>query len=75
MEIAGPLSRLSQRERQVLDLVVSGKSSGQIAQQLAISPKSVDTYRGRLMSKIGVNNLPGLMSFALDHGLMQEGVP
>jgi DNA-binding NarL/FixJ family response regulator len=74
MEIAGPLGRLSRRERQVLDMVVTGQNSSQIAQQLAISPKSVDTYRGRMMHKIGVNNLPSLLRFAAEHGLMQERV-
>ena len=66
-----PLQRLSQRERQVFDLVIEGKTSTQIAQQLAISPKSVDTYRGRLMSKFGVSNVPGLLHFAQENGLTQ----
>lgn len=64
----GPLQLLSQRERQVFDLVLEGKTSVQIAQQLAISSKSVDTYRGRLMSKIGVTNLPALLKFAVENG-------
>ncbi len=67
MDIA--LGRLSSRERQVLDMVVSGMTSQEIARQLAISPKSVDTYRGRLMSKIGVSNVLALMDFALENGL------
>lgn len=65
----GPLQLLSQRERQVFDLVLEGKTSVQIAQQLAISSKSVDTYRGRLMFKIGVTSLPGLLAFAVENGL------
>lgn len=65
----GPLQLLSQRERQVFDLVLEGKTSVQIAQQLAISSKSVDTYRGRLMSKIGVTSLPALLKFAAENGL------
>lgn len=63
------LARLSKRERQVLDMTISGLTSNQIAQQLAISPKSVDTYRGRLMAKIGVRNASSLLSFAAEHGL------
>jgi len=70
-----PLQRLSQRERQVLDLVIEGKTSTQIAQQLAISPKSVDTYRGRLMSKVGVSNMSGLLHFAEESGLTQGLIP
>ncbi len=71
----GPLQRLSQRERQVFDLVMEGKTSVQIAQQLAISSKSVDTYRGRLMSKIGVTSLPGLLAFAAENGLAPRPIP
>lgn len=63
-----PLQRLSRRERQVLDLVLEGKTSNEIALDLAISPKSVGTYRGRLMSKFGVSNLPGLLHFATENG-------
>lgn len=68
------LSRLSWRERQVLDMVVSGMTSKEIARQLAISPKSVDTYRSRLMSKIGVSNVLALMDFALENGLTRDSV-
>ncbi len=68
----GPLKRLSRRERQVFDLVLEGKTSNQIALQLAISPKSVETYRGRLMVKCGVRNMPGLLHFAAEHGLMAQ---
>lgn len=63
------LPRLSTRERQVLDMTVNGLTSNQIAQQLAISPKSVGTYRGRLMAKIGVRNISALRNFAVEHGL------
>ena len=64
-----PLESLSRRERQVLNLVVDGMSSSEIAQQLAISPKSVDTYRSRLMKKLGVTDLPSLVKFAIHHDL------
>ncbi len=64
------LARLSSRERQVLHMVVSGLNSREIAQQLAISPKSVGTYRGRLMAKIGVTDTPALINFAAENGLM-----
>lgn len=56
-----PLESLSRRERQVLNLVVNGMSSSEIAQQLSIPPKSVDTYRSRLMKKLGVTDLPSLL--------------
>ena len=64
-----PLESLSRRERQVLNLVVDGKPSSEIAQYLTISPKSVDTYRSRLMKKLGVTDLPSLVKFAIQHDL------
>lgn len=69
MPQASPLERLSERERQVLQLVVEGKSSAEIAAIVHLSPKSVDTYRGRLMKKLGVSDIPALVKFALQHGL------
>lgn len=65
-----PLDRLSLREREVLQLVVEGKSSAQIASVLALSTKSVETYRSRLMAKLGVTDLPGLVKFAIQYGLI-----
>jgi DNA-binding NarL/FixJ family response regulator len=64
-----PLSRLSRRERQVLQLVVEGQSSAEIAETLSLSPKTVETYRSRLMGKLGISDLPGLVKFAIQHGL------
>jgi DNA-binding NarL/FixJ family response regulator len=69
----GPLDSLSKRERQVLQLVVEGRSSAQIAERLHLSPKSIDTYRSRLMHKLGVADLPALVKFALQHGLTPPG--
>jgi len=66
----GPLETLSQREREILKLVADGTTSREIAERLSISPKTVDTYRSRLMSKIGVKNLAGLVKFAIRHGLI-----
>ncbi|MGP1678869.1 MAG: response regulator transcription factor, partial [Burkholderiales bacterium] len=64
-----PVDSLSTRERQVLQLVVEGRRSSEIAHMIHLSPKSVDTYRSRLMSKLGVRDLPSLVKFALEHGL------
>jgi two-component system, NarL family, response regulator NreC len=65
-----PLAHLSARERQVLQLVASGLSSKAIGQRLALSPKSVDTYRSRIMAKIGVRDAIGLVKFAILHGVV-----
>jgi len=65
----GPLDSLSTRERQVLQLVVEGKSSADIGRTVHLSPKTVDTYRSRLMKKLGVSDVPSLVKFALEHGI------
>lgn len=64
-----PLERLSAREREILQLVVEGKSSAEIGALLALSPKTVETYRSRLMNKLGIRDLPSLVKFAVQHGL------
>ena len=64
-----PVDSLSTRERQVLQLVVEGRTSNEIARMIHLSPKSVETYRSRLMLKLGVRDLPSLVKFALEHGL------
>ena len=64
-----PIDRLSRRERQVLGLVVEGKTSAAIAELLGLSPKSVETYRSRLMQKLGVGTIPDLVKFAIEHGI------
>lgn len=68
----GALARLSGRELQVLHLMVEGCTSAEIGARLALSPKSVDTYRSRLMAKLGIETLPALVKFALRHGLTGE---
>lgn len=64
-----PLEGLSSREREILQLVVEGKSSSEIAEVLLISPKTVETYRSRIMEKLEIRDLPGLVKFAIKHGL------
>jgi DNA-binding NarL/FixJ family response regulator len=65
-----PLNTLSPREREVLQLVTEGRSSIQVAGMLNLSPKSVETYRSRLMQKIGVHDISGLVRFSIQHGLI-----
>lgn len=68
-EAPDPLARLSPREREVLQLVVEGRSSAEIAEVLHLSPKTVETYRGNLMKKLELQNIPELVKFAIRHGL------
>ncbi|PKO89816.1 MAG: DNA-binding response regulator [Betaproteobacteria bacterium HGW-Betaproteobacteria-12] len=67
--VDSPLDSLSQREREILQMLVEGRSGIEIARLLHVSPKTVDTYRSRMMQKLGIGDLPGLVKFALQHGL------
>ena len=65
-----PLERLSCRERQVLPLVADGYTSIEIGRRLSISPKSVETYRARMMVKLRIRDLAGLIKFAIQQGVI-----
>lgn len=64
------LECLSPREREIIQLVVEGKTSLEIANIIFLSPKTVETYRSRLMQKLGIKNLPDLIKFAIQKGLI-----
>ncbi|MEN3353362.1 MAG: hypothetical protein V7640_1520 [Betaproteobacteria bacterium] len=64
-----PLERLSSRERQVLQLLAEGHSVAEIAATLSLSPKTVETYRARMMEKLGIHELAGLVRFAIQQGV------
>lgn len=65
-----PLDSLSLRERDVLQLVVEGNTNVAIAQKLSLSPKTVETYRARIMRKLKVRDTVELVKFAMRHGLI-----
>jgi DNA-binding NarL/FixJ family response regulator len=65
-----PMERLSAREREVLHRIVAGSSSADIAAHLSLSRKTIDTYRGRLMVKLGVGNRSALIRLAIEHEMM-----
>lgn len=67
---ATALASLSARELQVVELVVRGQTSAAIAQTLHLSPKTVESYRSRLMTKLGVTDLPALVRLAIRAGLI-----
>ena len=69
LSLKSPLDNLSRREREVLQHVVEGKTSLEISHLIGISPKSVETYRSRLMLKLGISTIPHLVKYALQHGL------
>jgi DNA-binding NarL/FixJ family response regulator len=64
-----PLEGLSARERDVLRRIVSGATSAGIAKCLSLSPKTIETYRSRMMAKLGVDNRAALIRLALEYEL------
>ncbi|MBX3602139.1 MAG: response regulator transcription factor [Rubrivivax sp.] len=64
------LDSLSVRERQIVEMVVRGRSSSEIGTLLHLSPKTVDSYRSRLMAKLGTADVPALVRWALRVGLV-----
>lgn len=66
---------LSPRERQILLMVARGASSSAIGEALHLSPKTVDTYRSRLMAKLGLGDIAALVRWAIREGLIDVDEP
>lgn len=64
-----PEHKLTQREREILQLIAEGYTSPQIAQRFDISPRTVDTHRNNIMQKLNIHNLAGLVKYAIRTGL------
>jgi DNA-binding NarL/FixJ family response regulator len=64
------LERLSARERQVLELTAGGGSAGQIAAAMGVSSSTIEIYRNRIMVKLDIYDLPGLVRFARRYGVV-----
>ena len=64
-------SVLSQREREVLQLLAEGKTTKQIGQALFISPKTVEAHRLRIMDKLQIDNIAQLTKFAIQEGITE----
>ena len=67
---SNPLESLSMRENEILCMVVEGKTSAEIGESLHLSPKTVESYRSRMMQKLGLSDMPELIKFAIKHGLI-----
>ncbi len=63
------LDDLTRPEREILKLVAEGNSSAETAQVLGLSPRTVETYRSRMMEKLGLDDLPALVKFAIRNGI------
>lgn len=61
---------LTPTERNILKLVTEGRSNFEVAATIGLSPRTVETYRGRLMRKLGIENLPNLVRYAIRHGII-----
>jgi len=70
---ADPHSKLTLRERQVLQLIAEGKTSRNIAERLGLSVKTVDTHRAHLMRKLGIHDQTSLVKYALRRGIVPLG--
>jgi len=67
--------QLTPREREVMARVAEGYTNAQIAQELALGIKSVETYRARVMDKLGLTSRSDLVRFALESGVLAPGKP
>lgn len=67
-----PFDSLSSRELQIVIHTARGKRNNEIAEALFISPKTVSTYRGRAMEKLGVSSTGSLVRLAMQHGLLDD---
>jgi DNA-binding NarL/FixJ family response regulator len=66
-----PLEGLTQRQREILQLIAEGRSTKEIAAILDVSVKTVETHRARLMERLGIRDVAGLVRFAVKAGLVQ----
>ena len=62
-------SVLTDREREVLQLIAEGKSTKRIARDLFVSPKTIEWHRSQLMKKLGVESVAELVKYAISEGL------
>mgnify|MGYP003818837119 FL=1 len=75
--MAGPTANgtngapLSTRERQVLQLIAEGNATKEIAARLGLSVKTAESHRGRVMAKLGIHDVAGLVRYAIRHGMIQ----
>jgi DNA-binding NarL/FixJ family response regulator len=69
-ERSQPVSRLSSREREVLQLIADGLSSKEVATELGVSTRTAETHRFSLMNKLGIHKVAGLVRFAVREGLI-----
>ena len=67
----GPLDAITPRQREILRLIAEGQSTKQMAAQLEVSIKTVETHRALLMDRLGIHDIAGLVRFAVRVGMVQ----
>ena len=67
---ADPLSSLTARQREILQLIAEGKSTKEIAAALAVGIKTVETHRAKLMERLDIHDVAGLVRFAIRSGMI-----
>ena len=67
---SGPLTQLTPRQREVLQLIAEGKTTKQTAALLDVSVKTVETHRAQLMERLAIHDVPGLVRYAVRHGMV-----
>lgn len=73
VEASDPLAGLTSRQREILQLVAEGQSTKDIASLLDVSIKTVETHGARLMERLDIHDLAGLVRFAIRAGLISPG--
>jgi DNA-binding NarL/FixJ family response regulator len=66
----GALGALTPRQREILRLIAGGCSTKQIATQLGVSVKTIETHRAQLMDRLGIHDVAGLVRFAVREGVV-----
>ena len=74
-DLDNPLDLLSDRQREVLKLIADGQTTRQVAETLSVSVKTVETHRSQLMERLEIYDIPGLVKFAIRHGLADLDAP
>lgn len=67
-----PLAALTPRQREILQLIAEGRSTKQIASDLDVSVKTVETHRAQLMERLDIHDVPGLVRFAIRSGIVSS---
>jgi DNA-binding NarL/FixJ family response regulator len=71
-ERGSSLDQLTPRQREILKLIAEGRSSKEIALLLNSSAKTIDSHRTNIMERLAIHNIPGLVRYAIRHGLVSD---